>query len=83
MSEQPKLTSAPTGAQVMVREYAPLNNGQKSAVLEIKQRCADLHDFLVHLENLNGRKRGFSIAKTKLEEVSMWAVKAITNPDLP
>lgn len=43
----------------------------------VKTMAEDLHDFIGRL----GPSREFSIAKTKLEEAAMWAVKGIAIQD--
>lgn len=57
--------------------WPPLSYGQKEAVDRVKTAGNDLHAFLESLP----QGREISLAKTKLEEAVMWAVKGITTPE--
>lgn len=63
-----------TGNQVMRAAYRALSSQEVADMTYIKERGADLYDKIVLL----GESRELSIAKTKLEEAVMWAVKHIT-----
>ena len=59
---------------VMRHEYRVLSDGEKVAMKAIKDKGAD---FLAYLETFTP-SRELSLAKTKIEEAVMWAVKHIT-----
>ena len=63
-----------TNADVMRMEYRPLTSDESAQVLAIKGNAASLYGFLGTLSS----SRELSLAKTKLEEVVMWATKHIT-----
>jgi hypothetical protein len=60
---------------VMRHEYRVLTDKEKAAMKKVKDMGLDFHDVFTLL----GNSRELSIAKTKLEEAVMWAVKHITN----
>jgi hypothetical protein len=55
-------------------QYRVLTEDEKAMMLKVKDSGAD---FLALLDGL-GASREISIAKTKIEEAVMWAVKSIT-----
>ena len=59
---------------VMRHAYRVLTDTEKAAMQKIKDDGLALHDFLTGL----GASRELSVAKTKIEEAVMWAVKHIT-----
>ena len=59
---------------VMRHEYKVLNEQEKSDMQHIKDAGLAIHNFL----ESSGNSRELSIAKTKIEEAVMWAVKHIT-----
>lgn len=59
---------------VMRHEYRKLDEDEKQAMQEIKDVGLELHEYLTSL----GNSRELSLAKTKIEEAVMWAVKHIT-----
>lgn len=59
---------------VMRHAYRTLSGEEKAAMQKIKDDGLALHDFVSSL----GTSRELSIAKTKIEEAVMWAVKHIT-----
>jgi hypothetical protein len=59
---------------VMRHEYRVLSESEKKSMQAIKDKGADLH---AYLETFSP-SREMSIAKTKLEEAIMWAVKHVT-----
>ena len=61
-------------SNVMHHEYRVLNDGEKADMLRVKDKGLDFHDTLGSL----GSSRELSLAKTKIEEAVMWAVKHIT-----
>ncbi len=58
----------------MRHQYRVLNDAEKANMLQIKDLGLALHDFVDNL----GKSRELSLAKTKVEEAIMWAVKHIT-----
>jgi len=59
---------------VMRHEYKVLSEQEKSDMKHIKDAGLAIHKFL----DASGNSRELSIAKTKIEEAVMWAVKHIT-----
>lgn len=59
---------------VMRHQYRVLSDGEKASMQRVKDMGLDLHDCFSNI----GESREMSIAKTKLEEAVMWAVKHIT-----
>ena len=59
---------------VMRRKYKELNSAEKAEMQEIKELGEQFHTILGDL----GDTREISLAKTKVEEAVMWAVKHIT-----
>lgn len=59
---------------VMRHAYRVLTDEEKAAMQKIKDDGLALHEFIGTL----GASRELSIAKTKIEEAVMWAVKHIT-----
>jgi hypothetical protein len=55
-------------------QYKVLNDTEKLQMLTVKDQGLMLLNFIDKL----GSKREYSIAKTKIEEAVMWAVKGIT-----
>lgn len=55
-------------------EYRVLSEGEKAVLLEIKGAGSRFLDMLTKL----GPNRELSLAKTKVEEAVMWAVKGVT-----
>lgn len=56
------------------KEYRPLTSQEKAQMDEVKNRAEGLLELL---SSINGG-REIALAKTKLEEAVMWAVKSIT-----
>lgn len=59
---------------VFRKEYRPLTSQEKAQMEEVKNRAEGLYEVLTNI----GTSRELSLAKTKLEELVMWAVKHIT-----
>lgn len=75
MSETVKSTSDQrTVNNVMRHEYRVLTDAEKAAMQAVKDKGLEMHNMLEGM----GASRELSIAKTKLEEVVMWAVKHLT-----
>ena len=58
----------------MRHQYKVLSDDEKAAMLKIKDDGLALHEYLSTL----GQSRELSLAKTKIEEAVMWAVKHVT-----
>lgn len=59
---------------VMRHAYRVLTDEEKAVMQKLKDDGLAFHDYLTSL----GNSRELSIAKTKIEEAVMWAVKHIT-----
>lgn len=59
---------------VMRHAYRVLTDGEKANMKNVKDLGLEFHDLLHNI----GSSRELSIAKTKIEEAVMWAVKHIT-----
>lgn len=68
-------TNARTVNNVVRHEYRVLNEDEKRAMKEVKDRGLD---FLSTLDLLCKPGRETALARTKIEEAVMWAVKGIT-----
>jgi hypothetical protein len=58
----------------MRQNYRALTDAEKANMQAIKDQGLAFHDFVAGL----GNSREISLAKTKIEEAVMWAVKHIT-----
>lgn len=59
------------------KEYRPLTDSEKESMEKIKIKAEELETLFDEVNNPNiGRE--IALAKTKLEESIMWAVKGIT-----
>jgi hypothetical protein len=58
----------------MRHQYRVLGDAEKANMAKIKDKGLEFHEFVAGL----GQSREISIAKTKIEEAVMWAVKAVT-----
>ena len=68
------MTECTPAVDVMRIQYKVLDDKSLNDMHKIKSDAADLYDCIDEL----GESRELSIAKTKLEEVVMWATKHIT-----
>lgn len=59
---------------VMRHEYKVLSEPEKMLMKTIKDKALEFHNLCETI----GQSREMSIAKTKIEEAAMWAVKHIT-----
>ena len=64
-----------TTNNTMRHQYRVLSDAEKADMQKIKDMGLAFHEFVAGL----GNSRELSIAKTKIEESVMWAVKHITN----
>lgn len=69
------------GGKAVVMNYTPLSDQQKAAVADAKTAMALAYNVIEQFEAVFGGRRDFSIAKTKIQEASMWLVRGITNVD--
>jgi len=67
-------SDARTVNNVMRHAYRVLTDDEKAVMQKIKDDSLALHEFIGSL----GGSRELSIAKTKIEEAVMWAVKHVT-----
>jgi hypothetical protein len=67
-------SDARTANNMVRHQYRVLDDAEKAAMLKVKDDGAEL---IAYLDRL-GQSRELSIAKTKIEEAVMWAVKHIT-----
>jgi len=58
----------------MRHQYRVLSDAEKANMATIKDQGLAFHDFLTDI----GQSRELSLAKTKIEEAVMWAVKHVT-----
>jgi hypothetical protein len=58
----------------MRHQYRVLSDAEKANMAKIKDIGLDFHEFIAGL----GNSRELSLARTKIEEAVMWAVKHIT-----
>lgn len=58
----------------MRHQYRVLSDAEKANMSKIKDMGLDFHEFIAGL----GNSRELSLARTKIEEAVMWAVKHIT-----
>lgn len=69
------------GAKAVVLNYTNVDLDRKELVSDLKTLAAQYYDAIVAVENKFGRQRDFSLAKTKLQEASMWVTRGLTNPE--
>lgn len=74
MAEVDSTSDARTVNNTMRHAYRVLSDEEKAAMQEIKDMGLAFHDRIAAI----GNSREISIAKTKVEEAVMWAVKSIT-----
>ena len=78
MTEETKTVDSTSDARtvnnVMRHAYRVLSEEEKTTMQVIKDKGLELHELLEHI----GQSRELSLAKTKVEEAVMWAVKHIT-----
>ena len=75
MSETvPSTSDERTRNNVMRHAYRVLSDTEKAQMQKIKDMGLDFHNFIESV----GQSRELSLAKTKIEEAVMWAVKHVT-----
>ena len=83
LSQSPRPHHAPSGGRapvnnVMRHEYRVLDENEKHAMQLVKDQGLELWNTLDSMGSGINQTRELSLAKTKLEEAVMWAVKHIT-----
>ena len=73
-STAPERTSDAISGNVMRHKYRVLTDVEKAAMTGVKDKGLD---FFAYVDSI-GSSRELSLAKTKIEEAVMWAVKHIT-----
>ena len=63
---------------VMRHEYRVLSDEEKALMQKIKDEGLEFWNLLDQMEQTRGKSREIAIAKTKIEESVMWAVKELT-----
>jgi hypothetical protein len=74
MAEVPSTSDQRTVNNTMRHAYRVLSDAEKAQMQAIKDQGLAFHDLVGAL----GNSRELSIAKTKIEEAVMWAVKHLT-----
>lgn len=74
MIEVPSTSDDRVANNTMRHQYRVLSDAEKAQMQQIKDMGLALHDFIGGM----GTSREISLAKTKVEEAVMWAVKHIT-----
>lgn len=67
-------SDVPTMNNVMRHAYRVLSDDEKAAMKKVKDLGLEFHTYIGSL----GASRELSVAKTKIEEAVMWAVKHLT-----
>ena len=60
------------------KDYRQLSEEEVAQVRNVKDKAWDLYQLLVVESVAKGDPRAMAVARTKLEEVVMWATKSIT-----
>jgi hypothetical protein len=74
MASVPSESDKRTVNNTMRHQYRVLNDAEKENMLKVKDMGLEFHELVGGL----GNSREVSLAKTKIEEAVMWAVKHIT-----
>ena len=74
MASVDSTSDARTVNNTMRHAYRVLSNAEKANMQSIKDAGLSFHDQIAGL----GNSREISLAKTKVEEAAMWAIKHIT-----
>lgn len=74
MAEVDSTSDARTVNNVMRHAYRVLTDEEKAAMQKVKDMGLEIHEYIASL----GASRELSVAKTKIEEAVMWAVKHLT-----
>lgn len=60
-------------SDIFRKEYKPLSDAAKQRMADVKNKAQELYDLI------GDGTREMALARTKLEESVMWAVKSITS----
>jgi hypothetical protein len=63
---------------VMRHEYRVLTDQEKQLMMDVKDKALEFYQLIEMIENTRGPSRELSVAKTKIEEATMWATKDLT-----
>lgn len=74
MAEVDSTSDQRTVNNTMRHAYRVLSDTEKAQMQDIKDKGLEFHDLIAGV----GQSREISLAKTKIEEAVMWAVKHIT-----
>lgn len=74
MASVESISDQRTVNNTMRHQYRVLGDAEKANMAKIKDMGLDFHEFIAGL----GNSREISLARTKIEEAVMWAVKHIT-----
>lgn len=72
---------ASQGEKDVVLTYTPVSDERKSAAEKGKRLAAAYCDWIASCEAEFGRSRDLSLARTKVQEASMWATRGLFNPE--
>lgn len=74
-------TASTAGERAIVLNYSPVDQERLDDAKSLKVKAAAYFDALDAIEAKYGRQRDFSLAKTHIQEASMWATRGLTNPE--
>lgn len=74
MASVDSTSDARTVNNTMRHQYRVLSDAEKANMAKVKDMGHEFHEFIAGL----GNSREISLAKTKIEEAVMWAVKHVT-----
>lgn len=69
------------GEKAVVITYTPVEQDRLDDVKRLKEAAAAYFDLIEIVEAKYGRQRDFSLAKTHVQEASMWVTRGLTNPE--
>jgi hypothetical protein len=69
------------GGKAVVMSYTPVTEDRKDAALNLKRLAAEYFNGIVAAEEKFGRSRDLSLAKTHVQDASMWATRGLFNPE--
>ncbi len=69
------------GEKAIVTEYTAISADRRQVITDLKKLAAAYYDAVDAVEQKYGRQRDFSIAKTHIQDASMWATRGLANPE--
>lgn len=69
------------GGKAVVMSYTPVSEERKAAAHHLKKLAAEYFNAIVAAEEKFGRSRDLSLAKTHIQDASMWATRGLFNPE--